>query len=256
MRTLILAALAVGCLAQDSKIVADPWAGFPLGSWAVIETTNSVDQEATTERQKFTVAAFEGTRPVLYMRKGEGDAFPEPDQVITRDAPGLPDQQPGWKSSPEREERLEIGGKKVACKVTEFTHENRAREVSNRVTIWRTTDVKIPYREVKKIGADLALMPDVVKIEFHVKGAKQMLNLDYRITQLDRKLKVGDREISCVLEEGVEEEQRVPLARKAAVRRWLSDAVPGRVVRFEYSGEERGKPVVRTEAVLSFEVKK
>jgi len=256
MRTFLLAAVAAGCLAQDSKVAPEPWAGFPVGTWAVFETTNSVDGNATSERQKITVIALEGTRPVLAMRKADGENFPEPDQFLTRREPGLPDQQPGWRASPERDEKLEIGGKKFACKVTEFTYENKAKAIANRVTVWRTPDVKVPYREVKKMGADLALLADVVKIEFHVKNAKQMLNLDYRITGLDRKVKVGDREIACLLEEGVEEEQRAGLVRKATVRRWLSDAVPGRVVKSEYVGEEAGKPVERTEAVLSFEVKK
>ena len=256
MRIALLAALAGALLAQEPPPTPDPWAGFGIGSWIIVETTSSVDNQSTTERERITFAATEGTRPILHVRKAVGDEYPEPDQVRTHQPPGLPDQQTSWKAAPVREEKIDIGGRKVACKVSEFTYVNAAKEISNRVTVWKTSEVKIPYREVKRSGPDLALMPDVVKIEFRVKAAKQSQQYDYRVIQLDAKRKVGSKEIPCVLEEGVESETKAGISRKGTMHRWLSDAVPGRIVHSQYSGDDAGKPVERIESVLSFEAKK
>jgi hypothetical protein len=236
--------------------VFHPWNGFPVGSWAVVQTSQVRDNVSTTTREKYTVAEIRPDGPVLGFRKAVGDTFEEPGALLKPNCGSLVEAQTQWKASEPTTEKLEIGGKPQECRVTVYFYENPEKKILNRVAVWRSTVIKVPYRQLQRNGPDVALPPDVLRIEFHVQADDQYQKYDFRVTSLEAPIKVGDRDIPCVVEEGTVDVLRKGVATKGRLKRWLSDAVPGRVVKSEYAGEEAGKPVERTETMLSFEVKK
>ena len=165
-------------------------------------------------------------------------------------------EEMGWKAGEPRAAELEIGQRKIACKVTEYAAKDSARDVESRVWVWRTEEVKVPYRELRRDGPDLSMLSDVVRMEVKARHGADTQVFDFRIVDLAQKVKVGLKEIPCLLEEGSAEERKGTTVRKGTIRRWLSDAVPGRTVRQEVKGEQDGKPVERIEEVLDFETRK
>lgn len=254
MRPLLLLALAAA-LQQGAPITRDPWSGFGPGSWVTIREKTVAEGKTTYVREKIIITSIEDGAPMLEARAEKGGAYPPPGQV-RRHMRGSLVEEMGWKASEPRAAELEIGPRKIACKVTEYVAKDSARDVDSRVLVWRTEEVKIPYRELRRDGPDLSMLSDVVRMEVNARHGDDTQTFDFRIVDLGQKAKVGLREIPCIVEEGSAEERKGTTVRKGAIKRWLSDAVPGRIVRQEVKGEQDGKRVERIEEVLDFETKK
>jgi len=254
MRTLLVLALAAA-LQQGAPVTRDPWAGFGPGSWITIREKMVADGKTTTTREKIIITSIEDGAPMLEARAEKSGSYPPPGQM-RRHTRGSLVEEMGWKAGEPRAEEFMIGAKKVACKVTEYGVKDSTRDLESHVWIWRTEDVKIPYRELRRDGPDLSMLSDVVRIEVKARHAGDTQAYDFRVVELAQKVKVGLKEIPCIVEEGTAEERKGTTVRKGTIRRWLSDAVPGRIVRQEVKGEQDGKPVERTEEVLDFDTRK
>ena len=253
MIKLMFAAVAALVLFQDPKPVRNPWAGFPDGSFAVIESVTTNDGKTTTEKQRFTVQIEKDGGVTHLVSKEEKD--PSIFFEVRHHTPGnAPDKSWGTTSKPKPAE-LTLGGKKLACEITDYVHRDEGRRVEVRARVWRTRDLKVPYREIKRDGADIALDTDVVRFEMTSKTAEGSQKFTFAIVDPAAKITVGGKELPCQLEEGAAEESMGGQTLKATVRRWLTDAIPGRVARQEIRGEANGKKMERTETVLSWSTK-
>jgi hypothetical protein len=254
MRPLALLALAAA-LQQGGSITRDPWSGFRPGSWVIIRDKTIADGKTTWAREKITITSIEDGAPLLEARPEKGGGYPPPGQV-RRHMRGALVEEMGWNEAEPRAEEFQIGKRKVACKVTEYFVKDSERELESRIWIWRTEEVKVPYRELRRDGPDLSIPSNVVRMEVKARHGPDSQAFDFRIVDLDQKIKVGPRDVPCVLEEGTADERKGTTVRKGTIRRWLSDSVPGRTLRQEIKGEQDGKPVERIEEVLDYDAKK
>lgn len=228
------------------------WTGFPVGSWAVIEKTLVKDGVATTSREKITLVELSPEGPILNVRAGKGDSFESPGTNVAAAPGALLESQAYWKAGTPRTGTLEVAGKPLECVLTEYAHENPQANVANKVVAWRSATIKVPYRQLPRNGPDVALPPDLLRLDFKVRAGAQHQTYDLRVLQLDAPIAVAGREIPCVLEESTVDEVRPGFASKGSFKRWLSADVPGRVVRAESAGVTNGAPVSRSEVVVDF----
>lgn len=227
------------------------WDGFTAGSWAMIEAQTASGDQVETIREKFTFLAMEGAVAVLTKDpKGAPDPF-------RRGSGATIESQATWAESPPKEEKLTIDGKEFACQAREYTHANEARKITNRARVWRSADAKLPYREIQRNGPEIALLPDVLRLEVEfaneTKQSRQVISI--QVTGLDATLDIGGRKIPCIVEEARSEERRQGITTRQTLKRWISDAVPGRIVRTESEGTSNDKPSKKTLRVVDFEVK-
>jgi hypothetical protein len=254
MIKLSLAAVAFLLLAQDPKPIRNPWAGFPDGSWSVIETVKTKEGKSTTEKRRFTVR-IEADGGVTHLVSKEEDKpaifFEE-----RRHIEGATPESFGGKGSKPQAVELKIGDRKIACDLTEHRHKDEAQRLETGIRVWRTKEIRVPYRELMTPGPDLALDPDVVRVEATIKRGEETTDYRFGIVELEAKLTLSGSDVTCAVEEGTVEESEGTDVTKGKFRRWLSDSVPGRVVRSEARGEVKGKQQERIEQVTAFKVMK
>jgi hypothetical protein len=104
-------------------------------------------------------------------------------------------------------ESLQIGDRSIACERTEYELKDGDLEV--RGIAWRTKELKIPYRELKRgMGKDIALGPDIVRLELTLKNGADSGTWSTKVVELDHKLAVDGKDLSCVVEEGTVDVKR------------------------------------------------
>lgn len=246
--------LLAGFFIQDTAMTRNPWAGFADGSWVIMENTMAVDQDKKTSREKTIVRLTkDGAIRQEVCQEMDGGFGPPGSQRMHLQGSGA-EKDAGTASKPKAAE-LQIGVRKIACEVTEYELKDATKDFEARTIVWRTKEVKIPYREMKRNGSDVALDTDIVQFEMNLKRGADAAAYKFRVVELDLKLKIGSQEVLCALEEGTAEETKGSRVLKATVRQWLSDAVPGRIVRMEVRGESNGKKVERIQRATDFEEK-
>jgi hypothetical protein len=237
----LLLVLAPLCL-QDDPIAAEalqgykhPWADFgDASSVTMKETTkrpdidaagNLVYKDVTTE-VTWTVVQTAGEKATFRIQGGGQDS-------LIPYFLSLPNWARG-KGEKKGSEDLVVGGVKRTCQVTmiSFDADKDAGQVT---TISKSPDV--PYWAVRW------------RVETLLNG-KPNTSEEERVLDVGRKVKVGDRELPCVLIESTVE----TLGGTRTVRReWRSDEVPGRVVRREghqyLNGKELESALTQMEVV-------
>lgn len=247
LTAILLTALAL----QDDETRRDPWAGFAAGSWVVISRKTTVAGKTTERKEKSVILPADGagTHRETFVEK---DGAFVPSAIRVSHVPGTVAEKQ-MKSGAVRTEELTVESKKLSCTVTDYQHEEKG--VTAKLTLWRSAEAKVPYRELAKDGPDLALMSDIVKVEFSLERENRKETHRIQVVSLDDMVKVADREIACVLEVWSAEEVKGGETRSLQSRRWLSDAVPGRVVRLE--GSLTGpKPQEFVQQVVDFGAKR
>jgi hypothetical protein len=228
------------------------WDGVGPGSWVLIESKTTTGDKVDTVREKYTLMAMEGPLASLTREpKAPNDPF-------LRDSAAGIESQDKWSESEPKEEKLTIDGKEFTCQVRDYAGagENKFGKFTNRARVWRSPGLKLPYREIQRNGPEIALHPDLLRLELELKnldrGSRQFLDL--RVTDLDETLDIGGRKVACIVEEGTWEERRKGTS-ALTLKRWISDDVPGRIVRTESEGTSNDKPTRKTLNVVDFEVK-
>jgi hypothetical protein len=264
MTRVVVLLLTSSILLQDPKPTRNAWAGLPAGSWVVIETTETSGEETSKKRHRFTIESqVEGKVVCQVSEETDKPAIFFEERTIE---PGRGIEEGSTKAARSDPETMEIGGRKFACVTGTFYDPNGNADGKQAATVWTTKEIKVPYREwdpaeltvtpgriVHSGGAALALDPNVLRYRMthHASNGKMEAHA-FRVVEVDHKLKVGGREIACVVEEGTIEEKTAKATTKVTFKRWLSDAVPGKVVRSEMRGEVRGVKVERRRQVVDF----
>lgn len=249
MKTASLALLILAV--QDGAAARDPWAGFAPGSWVLTSRKTTAAGKTTERKEKSVILRHDGdgtNRETLVEKDG---AFVQAASRVSHVPGALAEKE--MKAGASRTEELAVGPRKLSCAVTEYEHSEKG--VTAKLTLWRCPEAKVPYRELAKDGADLALLGDVVRVDFSLERENRKETHRIRVVSLDENVKIGDRDVPCVLEEWWGEERKGGETRELQSRRWLSDAVPGRIVRWE--GSLKGpKPQEFVQQVLDFEVRR
>lgn len=229
----------------------DPWAGFEPGSWVVVSKKTTADGKAVEKREKQVILPPDGSGIRRELFVDEGGTF-VPAKRWSVHSPGVfGEAQLTLKGT--RRESVDAGGRILACEVTDYD-QGDADGPRVRLSLWRCEGVKVPYRELAKDGADLALRPDVVKVELSIEREMSRERHVLQVVKLEERVKVGAQELGCVVEEWTVDDVRGGEPRQGIARRWLSDAVPGRVVRLKGSMKSAQGVREHVEEVVEFEV--
>ncbi len=249
--TLLLAAT----LLQAPPESRDPWAGFAAGTWAVFQKKNTLDGVTTVTREKHVLVAGDGDR-LLHELWTEVDGTLKRTSADIRHVPGLLPEEPPMKILSSRSEDVAIGAATFPCAVVEYAGDFPGKQAKASITVWRSADLRVPYRELPKDGPDIALLPDVLRAEMETVAKDRRSTFSLRIVERDVKLGFGAREVGCVVEELKATEHRGAAKAEATLRRWLSNDVPGRVARSEFHATFGGKSQSMSEDVVDGDVKR
>jgi hypothetical protein len=222
-------AVLLPLLLQDDPVASEalkgykhPWADFGDASTVTFrETTRRPDIDASgnlvgrpvTTELTWTVMQAAGEKTTFKI-EGGGQESVIPYFI------GFPNWARG-KGERKGVEELEVGGVKRTCSVTIISLD-ADKDAGQITTISKSPEV--PYWAVRW------------RVDTLLKGRVNTSEED-RVVEVGRKVKVGDRELSCVVVEGVVESGGTKTVRKE----WRSDEVPGRVVRREVRQFVNGK---------------
>jgi hypothetical protein len=248
------------CSASAGENAKDPWAGFGLDSWVKIRETRKQTRAGKTEEQS-SVQTFRvnscGSSASVAVTDDDGKSS------VRHHVHGGTPEQLGLEKATSGETTLSIAGKEHAALVTEYVSTpgdkrlelmtkpfpeimkqgelKGEKDVTVRLKLWTVKGADVPYRELTLPGLDLALGPEVVKLEHQMLRTDPQGNALFRQTtqhlvqQLAKSLQVGDQTITCVQQHvSGSQEGKKPDGTASSVTfegtELLSNAVPGRVV--------------------------
>ena len=217
---------------QDDPVAAQamegyrhPWAGFGDASSVTFrETTRRPDIDAKGQlvykdvavEITWTVAASAGEKTTFKI-VGDGQESVIPFFITA----------PNWargKGEKRGVEELVVGGVKRTCQVTTISLD-ADKDAGQLTTICKSPEV--PYWAVRW------------RTETLING-RPNTSEEERVLEIDQKVKVGDRDVSCIVVEAVVE---TSAGAKTVRKEWRSDEVPGRLVRRETRQFLNGKEV-------------
>lgn len=186
------------------------WEGFAPGSWVVLGHRPIAEPflrlGATGRTEILSLGADD--RPTL---RTDGEA--------ASTAPRLPETD-------RRRDTLSVGGRTLTCTVIEYLGDAGA------ATAWAADGVRLPAREMAALPLRVAAPPDVVRVDARYVQTGAALRATLELSDLSSTLDVAGRRIACVLETEAAISEMPSGARiLRSYRRWLSDEVPGRIVR-------------------------
>lgn len=235
---------------KPAEEVRHPWGGFGPGSYAIRRTKRTDDGRATERVEKWIIGSLDKGLPAVETFVKSGERWVRGQADVPHPAPMLPTE--GLTAGTARTEEIELGGRKLRCTITEYSAGDGRKSMLARGRMWTCAELKAPYRELEKDGQDLALMPDLLRLEMSLEFGRDRFSYETRIAGAGEKVKVGDHEVLCVLEEVTLEERRHPITEKWTAKRWLSGEVPGHVVKLSLSGTLRDKPFAVEQDVVEY----
>lgn len=252
---LFVCALANADEAKDRKNEHDPWHGFPKGSAVVI---TEISQQGDVEQQKTTKAVRTGgvlgDSTISLFREKDGQFAENPDRQSIHVDGLLPSEMPGAKLTAKRTDSLVIDETKFQCDVEEYRGTKPAKQQEAVFVIWRCKNVVIPYRELAVDGPDMAMPPNVLRAECTIKKPGRSESTVVEVVSFKAQQKVGEQAIRCVTEKGeivaVVDGKQI----KGSMERWLSNEVPGRLVRSVIKVTVDGKIFKQVKQVKKFSI--
>lgn len=244
--------LAASCARASSVEERDPWFASNLGDWVIMEQTTIREGQPPEVRLMKKVRTDRldlGVAISVYVAE-QGDFPAEETELIMHDPGKLPEI--AFKQSDPKPTQINVGGTKVDCDYIEYTYEQPGLDKEISIKVWSSPQVAIPYRELSVLGPDMALMPDVLRMDYEVINRGSSQNATLRVESLNTPMTVAGREISCIFEKGKAQVTQGEALMSSEFQRWLSPKVPGGVVLFESNLLIQGSPVKLTEKVIDF----
>jgi hypothetical protein len=239
---LLPASWAMGGQADPRKPVRDvrsPWDAFGPGAWVEVDWSQTMDDKKKDAVVRWTLKEDRtvATAKMVEGKAVEGERDLNGPQLVKGMVPGDPNLV--FAAKDKTDEELVIGETKLACKKETYTH---PREAGTKFTLWRSPGAGIPLRAMGMMGPDMAFPGDIVKVEFTSAQDKSQTTVTSTIKSLKEKVKVGDEEMACVVEEWRLAQKGQEGQFELVFTLWLNDKVPGHVVKFEAKGTKDGKP--------------
>jgi len=236
----LMATAVVGSAADGpDDFQRDHWGGFNNGAWIISHKKTSFRENdiETTKKQVLVVNPAGGSVLTEHLMS---DGQFGPPRSLGWHVPGrLPTSEQRIST---REEGFALGTRKLPCTVSEYVVDGEKDPPTAKLVFWRCEAIRVPYRELGCAGPDVAMMPDVVRIQFEYSSnadpAKPIsVWADVQVVQMDDEVTIGQKKIRCVVERGTLIEETARGKATARFQRWLSDEVPGRVVKETATGE-------------------
>lgn len=252
MRNLLLWMSLIGSvLAGEVGIPSNNnWSGFSVGSWIEVERFQTSGAEPKkVSREKMILFSFDPAGPAELESFAFEDGkwvrhefssnsmsgnivsldgmVPLPDRdkekiIASKDGVNTYTESAGWKMESLPDETLEIDGRKLVCKIRQWTSAGDKR--TQVLKGWFNETVSVP-QHLESFGPyqlTVCTTPNILKLEWSLNGAKPMVA---SALSLNEKVTVDGAAIECVKWRSG--------ARGGTMTSWFSDAVPGRTVKYE-----------------------
>jgi hypothetical protein len=212
-----MTAIGLLLLALQAEEVPGRWDGAPPGSWVVFGTrpmSEAVPRLNDTWRFDLAEPAPDG---LPRLSEDGGSAVPQA---------RLPVLGTGLREKARRADALVVGDRRLACTVVESLGDGGA------LTVWTAEGVRIPGREMAALPRRVGIPPGVVRVDGVYVEKSGRMRVSLEVTALAAPIEVAGRRLACVVETVTSVYER-PGGGGCLRRwkRWLSEEVPGRLVR-------------------------
>lgn len=197
------------------------WAGFREGSWSETRVTRQNPKGKETINSKVTVQKAEEAKVTL-LRQAQGRAARDETVKLSDDLRKL------------GTETIDVDGKAFECTIYETTEV--AGGETSRIKLWICKDA--PGRKVKMEQTSI-----VRGVE--MKGSGMLKRLGQRVT-------VGKQQVSYAI---FEMKGKTALETNVSITRWISEQVPGFLVREEKRVSDGKEEILQVEELVDFENK-
>lgn len=237
-----------------SKLARNPWHGFESGAWVVFQEKKTLDENTQTAKFKEVLVKYEGDVPRLARIAEVNGVFGDAGETFGRPQGGMPSES---EIISRRQDTIKIGAQRLSCAVVEYEIVNKKSDFRASLIFWHNGKRALPYREVPaSAGNPPALPGDVVRAEYayHYLGASVKYTVE--VVDFERTMKVGNRDITCLVEKLSFQETAKGKKVQGEGVRWLSADVPGHEVKLALKGTSNGVPLEIEKTVLDFQGRK
>jgi hypothetical protein len=238
-----------GRTGDPTKPRRDPWEGFEVGSWVILRDHHSVDGKIQERVRKRVIASYENGAPKLENTTQKDGKFGKPDNWAIHVPGAFPEESA---AVARRKETLSVGKAKLPCAVTEYVIEEKKTGFKGKLVVWRSATAKVPYREIPGRPRDIALPGDILRAEYSFSARDMSGNWTVAVVALEERLKVGNREVPCVVEQLTFDDKAEGQTVSGEGRRWLSREIPGHEARATLKGKLNGKALEAEKQALDF----
>ena len=206
-------------------------------------------------RVKMVIVKKSNGQPVVDVSREVNGTF-EPNMRTGRQVAGFWPDQFHMKLAAEGRERVKIGRRTFDCTTRKYRVKEPKQGIFRELKLWHAPDVTLPYREIiVDQGANVALDSDIVRAKYTVKLGNRTTSYDLRIMSLSRRMRVADKMLECVVERCRAEVKDPDQPSTVNSERWLSQLVPGHVVKMEGTAKIDGAEIRKIETVESFDTR-
>jgi hypothetical protein len=211
------------------------WEGLEVGSWAVVRGTVS-----SPKGERTSVVRYELTGDGVEAKVVEGiDMRALPEQATTvKWLDALP-LSPLTKTTLPRK-TMTFAGTEIECERIKYSVEREGKPYVE-IDVWRSDSIDTPSYLVPAPGTNTAVPANVAKWRI-IAHPKETHGHEMRLVLKDKGVvELGKRRIECLKAEGTFEGVWPPFGKRTMnFTLWLTDEVPGGVLRREVSGEDDG----------------
>ena len=188
----------------EKDAVADTgrsWAGFPVGTYAVVETTTAKAEEIPKEERALLV--FKGmanSKESIHRFQLDGAKVKGEESRLDWLGPGRSLEVLGFVAGKTSQQEFQVQGVKLKCDVTEYTERTPVgkNDPPDRLEVWTSADVGLPPHILALPQGSLLVGANVVRITSLTDGPGKD-GVDFKLTALKQPMRIGDREINTVV---------------------------------------------------------
>jgi len=238
-----------------ARIQNDSWSTFEEGSWVVMKESDIRGADMQTRRVKTVKSGLIGRGTELLRFTEEAGGFDsEPRRSSTIPGASI-ERLPGSRLDSEEQDTLSINGSDYDCVVQTYVlNRPGSSEGETWFKLWKSEGVEIPYRELSLPGPDFALDPDVLRVDFSIKGPGGTQSGSLQVTSLEETIGLDGEVLTCVMEEAEMTMDRRGSEVSAILQRWLSSQVPGHTVKLISEINQDGTIIKHEEIVEKYGV--
>ncbi len=233
------------------------WAGFEIGSWVLVDEELTYGDTTVRARRKRQLESVGGVKMVAITNvSSDADGASQYGALVLGVVPAGLDMRL-VETVPSR---FSLGSREVPCEVETYAMHDEDDPWKARLSIWRSSDARVPYREAPdarpRLIPGIGLPSDVVRMTFDLEDRLLGEEGTYEIQVEDPAVDVhvGDRTLVCV-HESCTISRRTPAGQtQASVDRWLSREVPNHIVKAVVRVSRGGRKTVLESTVIDFGV--
>lgn len=152
-----------------------------------------------------------------------------------------------------RIEKFEVGESTLDCKVTEYKFARVGENpISMELEVWRCDKVALPLHAIAIGPLVLATESDMVAIRCRTDAGGLTTDTKFQVSEFKKEAIVGSWKINCVAMTGTTEVRRADGDYHAQYSKWISNEVPGGVVRHIESVRQKSVVHYRTQKLVVF----